>query len=82
VAGFLGLIAGTFAISIPWIVPYCDLIATGFEKGKYLYLAFRSCFLISVVAMALGLAAPKRIRLAVVLCGFATYWLMGTLAVK
>jgi hypothetical protein len=94
VAGLLGLIPGTLAISVPWIVVYYDFVVTGFDMRQYprsrfsswpvidLYWTFQSCFLISAVAMVLGLAAPRRIRLAVVAGGFATYWLMGTLAVR
>jgi hypothetical protein len=94
VVGLVGLIASTLAISIPWVVVYYDLIVAGFDMRRYprsiypgwqsvdLYWTFQSCFLVSAVTMALGLAAPRRIRLAVVSGSFATYWLMGTLAVR
>ena len=95
VAGVLGLIAASLAVSVPWIVVYYDVIVTGFDmrhqypRSKFpgwtvidLYWTFQSCFFISAVAMVLGLVAPRRIRLVVVVGGFATYWLMDTLAVR
>jgi hypothetical protein len=88
VVGLPGLVAVTLATIVPWIVFYYDFILVGFDMRRYpasrlpgwkvidLYLTFRSCLLVSLVVMVLGFAAPRRIRLAVVLGGFATGWLI------
>ncbi|MGB8583079.1 MAG: hypothetical protein WCD47_19840 [Candidatus Sulfotelmatobacter sp.] len=93
-ASVVALLAETLSISVPWLVAHYDLRVVGFDMRRYptskfpgwkvidLYLTFRTCSILGLLTMALGFAAPKRIRLAVVLGGFAMYLLMDTLAVK
>jgi hypothetical protein len=89
---WLGLIGNALAICLPFLALRYDAFVftrrggnlgnppmLPVSAGPHIEPTLRLCLILSDVLMILGLAAPKRIRLAVVLGGFASAWLLQTL---
>jgi hypothetical protein len=76
VFGLFGLVANTLVMCLFWGQIFYGLLSRGSVAENEPYRAVEACLILSATALAVGLAAPRRIRMAVVLAGFTTICLI------
>jgi nicotinamide riboside transporter PnuC len=80
IAGLSGLVADTSAVCLAWLSFFYSILVENTHRQGFRgidpYPAFVACLVLSVAALAIGVVAPRRIRLAVVLGGFTMSWLI------
>lgn len=80
VAGLAGLVANTLALCLACVSFFYSVAVERAHREAFqsidLYPVIVGCLVLSASALAVGIVAPRRFRLAVVLGGFAMGWLL------